>query len=396
MKRSFHQLAFLGLYLGLGIAGASAPDQGPVVPPSPLVPVVESVLPDFESHVHALMAAHGLPGAAIGIATPDSILFLKGFGLRSLDDTLAIDTDTVFRIASLSKGFASTLAALLVEEGRLGWDDPVTALLPDFQPSDSRQRDSLTVADVLSHQTGWVGHAFDNLVDEGKATSALFDALAALKPLHAPGTVYAYQNVAFSLIGEVIEQVTGSLYATQVRTRLLEPLGMDQSSVGWLSYQASANRARPHRLRRGQWKVCRDKANYYRVAPAAGVNASIHDMTRWLQAQMGGRTDVLSDSLLRAIHARRVSTPGERRRYGWNDGRMAYGLGWRIARFRGHELVFHSGGLEGFFSQIGWIPDLGVGIVVLHNSRRVDAMLPDFFDLLLEALPSDALASTVD
>ena len=385
MKQSFHQFVFLGLYLGLGIAEASAPDREPTLPTHPMVPVVQSVLPTFESQVESLMAAHGLPGAAIGIATPDSILYLKGFGLRAMDDTLAIDTETVFRIASLSKGFAATLAALLVREGRFGWDDPVSSLLPDFKPADLRQRERLTVADVLSHQTGWVGHAFDNLVDAGKATSALYAALAALKPLDAPGTVYAYQNVAFSLVGDVMERVEDVPFATLVRTRLLEPLGMGQASVGWLPYQASPNRAKPHRIRRGQWQVRRDKPNYYRVAPAAGVNASIHDMTLWLQAQMGGRPEVLPNSLLKEIHAKRVSTPGERRRYRWNDGRMAYGLGWRLLRFRGHDMIFHSGGLEGFFSQIGWIPELGVGIVVLHNSRRVDAMLPGFFDLLLEA-----------
>jgi len=101
---------------------------------------------------------------------------------------------------------------------------------------------------------------------------------------------------------------------------------------------------------------------------------------------MGGRPDVLSPAVLTALHEKRVATPGERRRYRWNDGAMHYGLGWRLFKFKGHDMVFHSGGLEGFFSQIGWMPELGVGIVVLHNSRRVDAMLPDFFDRLLDAV----------
>ena len=394
MKKIFDVLIFsvLGAFLSLGVSLSASEKRRAAQ--HDMVPLVSAMLPGYEVHIRELMQLHGLPGAAIGIATADRILFLKGYGVRSLDDFSEIDTETVFRIASLSKGFAATLAALQVEEGLYGWDDALSSVLQTFNPKDTGLKRGLTVAHVLSHQTGWVAHAYDNLIDAGRGCAEIERTLLALKPVHAPGQCYAYQNVAFNLIGDVLEHQAGWLFSTQVRYRLFQPLGMENASVGWLPYLTSTNRARPHRLIKGAWQVRKDKPHYYKFPAAAGVNASIHDMTLWLQAQMGGRPDILSPAVLAALHERRVATPGERRHYRWNDGAMHYGLGWRLFRFRGHEMVFHSGGLEGFFSQIGWMPELGVGIVVLHNSRRVDAMLPDFFDRLLDAVAQQKRLAT--
>jgi beta-lactamase class C len=387
-KTSFTAVLAFCFYTWMGAIPCKAPETGASTQYLALNPALKVILPEYEESIQFIMQELGLPGAAVGIATADSIFYLKGFGLRSITDSLKIDTETVFRLASLSKGFTSSIAALYVHEGRFGWDDAVSSLLPDFQPQDEYVRNHLTVSDVLSHRTGWVSHAYDNLVNSGKDTPALFRELADLKPLHRPGEVYAYQNVAFSLAGEIIGNISGSSFGDEIKNRFFIPLGMDHASTGWQKYQTSANRARPHRASGGIWHVRPDRINYYRVSPAAGVNASVSDMIKWLQAQMGARPDVLPPEILHDIHSRKVITPGERRRYRWSGGQMYYGLGWRILRFRGHDMIFHSGGLDGFFSQIGWIPDLGVGIVVLHNSRRTDAMLPDFFGRLLDVLPS--------
>ncbi len=389
MKKTFFTAAAaFCFYSWMGASPCKAPETGPSTRYLALNPALKIIVPEYEESIQSIMKEFGLPGAAVGIATADSVFYMKGFGLRCITDTLKINTETVFRLASLSKGFTSSAAALYVHEGWLSWNDKIAALLPDFQPDDMDLRDHLTLCDVLSHQTGWVSHAYDNLVNSGVDTPALFRALSFLKPLHRPGEVYAYQNVAFSLAGEIIGKISGSSFEDEMQNRFFTPLGMEHASVGWQKYQNAANRARPHRPSGSVWQVRPDRINYYRVSPAAGVNASVSDMIKWLQAQMGARPDVLPHKALQDIHTRRAVTPGERRRYRWNDGEMFYGLGWRIFRFKGYDMIFHSGGLDGFFSQIGWIPDLGVGIVVLHNSRRTDAMLPDFFGRLLEALPS--------
>jgi beta-lactamase class C len=104
---------------------------------------------------------------------------------------------------------------------------------------------------------------------------------------------------------------------------------------------------------------------------------------------MGGYPDILAPELLETIHKKRVRTPGEKHRYAWNDGRMYYGLGWRVFEFRGHEMIFHAGSLDGYSSQIAWIPEYETGIVVLQNSRMVSAMLTNFFDVLLEKVDID-------
>ncbi|NEL41069.1 MAG: beta-lactamase family protein, partial [Xanthomonas perforans] len=161
---------------------------------------------------------------------------------------------------------------------------------------------------------------------------------------------YAYQNVAFSLVGDVVFAASGSFYEQSVERRIFKPLGMNDASMGLAGIQASPRWARPHVRSRNGWVSLTPKPTYYRLAPAAGVNASASDMAQWLLAHTGHRTDVLPAPLLATLHAPLISTPGEMRS-GWRHERVdaaSYALGWRVFDYAGHQVVFHAGAVQGY------------------------------------------------
>ena len=346
---------------------------------------LNAVLHDFDAFVEITLDAWNLPGMAIAVVENDSIVFLKGYGVRRVGKPDPIDTHTVFRIASVSKTFASTLTGLLVEEGVLNWTDRVYEYLPNFSLKDSVNTYRLTIRHILSHTSGLIPHTYDNLIEANQPYRKIVRALKDVPLMGQPGKRYGYQNVVFSLIGDVIESATGTSYETLVRDKLFEPLEMTDASLGWNAYLAKTNRASPHIVQHYTWKAMDDKKAYYSVLPSAGVNASISDMAQWLRAQMGAKPDIVSTAILQGIHTPRVRTPGELPRYHWN-GRVRnayYGIGWRIFDYAGYTMITHSGGIEGYLTQLAFIPDLKIGLVVLMNSRKIDFLLPTFFDMYL-------------
>jgi beta-lactamase class C len=190
----------------------------------------------------------------------------------------------------------------------------------------------------------------------------------------SPGDCYAYQNIAFSLIGDLVFADTGDFYSHQVEKKIFHPLGMYSSTYGRDALEASPSWARPHVRGRGGWVAIRPKESYYRVPPAAGVNSSIHDMAQWLIAQMGHRPDVLPLDMLNEIHTPQVSTPGEVR-----------GSGWRVFDYAGHTLLFHGGAVQGYRGLVAFLPDQDVGIVVLWNSESAapSGLMPTLMDRVL-------------
>jgi len=346
---------------------------------------INAVLLDFDAFVEITLDAWNLPGMAIAVVENDSIVFLKGYGVRRIDRPDPIDIHTVFRIASVSKTFASTLTGLLVEEGVLNWNDRVYEYLPNFSLKDSVNTYHLTIRHILSHTSGLIPHTYDNLIEANQSYRKIVSALKDVPLVGQPGKHYGYQNVVFSLIGDIVESATGTSYKTLVRDKLFKPLEMTDASLGWDAYLAKTNRASPHTVQHYTWKAIDDKKAYYSIPPSAGVNASISDMARWLRAQMGATPDIVSPAILQSIHTPRVRTPGELPRYHWN-GRVRnayYGMGWRIFNYAGHTMITHSGGIEGYLTQLAFIPDLKIGLVVLMNSRKIDFLLPTFFDMYL-------------
>jgi beta-lactamase class C len=343
---------------------------------------------NMEALAQRLVSEKNLPGLAMAIVQDGQVISVKGYGVTDSQNGTPVMPYTVFRLASLSKGFAGTLSGQLVEEGAMSWDSPIINQLPAFKLKDFASGTTVTVRDVLSHRVGLRDHTFDGALAGDQPYALIAERLSDAPMTCSPGDCYGYQNIAFSLIGDMTFAATGDFYPHQVEKRIFAPLGMSNASYGLDGLLASASWAKPH-IRSGKgWAAVAPNENFYRVPPAAGVNASIQDMAQWLRAQMGHRPDVLSKEVLNEIHTPQVATPGEIRSSGWRSERLNnayYGLGWRVMNYSGRTMIFHGGAVRGFRGLIAFLPDQDVGIVVLWNSESAmpSGLMPTFMDAAL-------------
>ncbi len=345
----------------------------------------------IEAIAEHLTSGSRVPGMAVAIVQGGRVLSARGYGVTDISNPQPVDAHTVFRLASLSKAFAGTMAGLLVNDGTLRWDSKVTDYVPGFQLNSPQATDRLTVADLLSHRVGLPYNAYDRDIEANAEYYTLTHKLASTSLKCLPGDCYAYQNVAYSLIGDVVYAASGSFYEQAVERRLFKPLGMDDASLGLAGIQASSRWARPHVRSRNGWVALTPKPTYYRLAPAAGVNASASDMAQWLLAQTGHRPDVLPAPLLATLHASLVNTPGELRS-GWRRERArsaGYALGWRNFDYAGHEVVWHAGAVQGYRGLLAMVPERDFGIAILWNgeSNLPSGLLPTVLDAAIGGMP---------
>ncbi|KAF1711297.1 serine hydrolase [Pseudoxanthomonas kalamensis DSM 18571] len=358
----------------------------------------------FEAMASELTIGQRVPGLAMAIVQDGRVLSARGYGVTDVVSPQAVDGHTVFRLASLSKAFAGTVTGLLVNDGTLRWDSKVDDYVADFRLSDPYATAKVTVADLLSHRVGLKHYnSFDRDIEAYASYQQVTHKLADAPLACAPGDCYAYQNVAFSLIGDVVREASGQSYEQLVQQRLFAPLGMRDASLGLAGIEHSRHWAKPHSRSRNGWVSLMPKPTYYRLPPAAGVNASASDMAQWLLAQTGHRTDVLPLPLLATLHAPVIATPGQMGR-GWRRERIwaaGYGLGWRVFEYAGHPVVFHAGAVEGYRSLIALVPERDLGVALMWNgsSSLPSGLLPTILDRAfglqggpwLDVLPTDQL-----
>lgn len=360
--------------LFFGLRGAR---QEPAPPPARDRAPIEDVskkpsLVDYarvDERLRKLMDEGDMVGLAVGIVEHGQIRFLKGYGETFEGSGQPVDTATMFRWASVSKGVAANMVAKLAAENRLGLYEPIAKYSMSLRlPGGAEQR--ATVSDVLSHRLGLFGHAQDARLEDGGDARMLRASLATLNPICPPASCHAYQNVAYDAASEVVEKVTGKPFPAAVREQLFLPLGMTSANMSRDALVTSANWARPH-VGGSNPRPVEVTDSYYRVPAAGGVNSSIKDLAIWMQANMGVEPDVLSPRALAAVQSPRANTPGELRRMRKFRERLntaAYGLGWRIYDYSGHRVIGHRGGVRGYRSLIMFDPELKSGVVAIWNS----------------------------
>ncbi|WP_426662549.1 serine hydrolase domain-containing protein [Rhodanobacter aciditrophus] len=350
---------------------------------------IEATLADYRRWLDELDARHGAAGLATAVVVDDKVVFEHTQGYADAATRAPVTPTTVFRLASLSKAFATAVTGLLVDGGKLRWDMKLVDVLPYFKLKDMQSADQATVADILGQRLGLPHNTYDNLLEDDEPYQELVRKLDEVDNTCAPGQCYGYQNVAFSMIGDVLFARTGNFFARLVDQRLFHPLDMQTASYGRSGLESSPSWARPHRPGPNHsWIPFEPNEIYYRVAPAAGVNASIRDMEQWLIAQMDGRQDVLPASLLDVLHAPAVSTPTELRATPWRRARLSaayYALGWRVYTYAGETLIYHAGAVAGYRTMIGFFPKYRAGVVTLWNSAGAmpSGLMPMVFDSLL-------------
>ncbi len=396
-RRKPHVTSRLALGLGLAFASlsplvsaevSSAPVRQPTVEITAQATRAEDTARDIERLAERLVREYGVVGMAVSVVHGDRVLLERGFGHTQAGRSETVEADTAFRLASLSKAFAGTLAALLVEEGALSWDTRVADHLPAFALARADTAMGTTAADLLSHTVGLGFHTFDRELEDDQPYPLLAQRLGEAPMLCPDGRCYAYQNIAFSLIGDLAFAVTGDFFTHLVEKKIFHPLGMYGATYGREGLEGSPSWARPHVMAGGRFVALRPKENYYRVPPAAGVNASARDMSQWLMAQMGRQPEVLSPALLEEIQKARVATPSELRSVPWRRERLRaahYGLGWRVFDYADETLVFHGGAVQGYRGLIGFLPEHGFGIAILVNCecRLQSGLLPTALDSFL-------------
>jgi beta-lactamase class C len=322
----------------------------------------------LDERLRRLAQDRSMVGLAVAVVEDGEIAFLKGYGETVAQSGTPVTVDTVFRWASLSKGVAGDMVALLADRGRLSLYDPVSRYSSIRLPGGNEA--TATVSDLLSHRLGLFSHAYDSKLEDGDNPQILRASLATLNNICSPGQCHAYQNVAFDAAAEIVERVTGQSYRQAVRENLFAPLGMTTASLSREELLASRSWAQPH-VGGKTSRAVEVTDHYYRVPAAGGVNGSIKDLALWMLAQMGVAPDVLPQSVLSAVQSPLAATPGEgsrRRRYSERSSQFAYGLGWRIFDYSGHRVVGHHGGVRGYRSLILFDPQLRSGVVALWNS----------------------------
>ncbi len=358
-------------------------------------PATPTTLPrDFDAYVARVMRQFEVPGIAVAVVQDGRVVLAKGYGVRKLGDPAPVDEHTLFGIASNTKAFTATAIGMLVEEGKLRWDAPVINYLPWFQMYDPFVTRELTVRDLLVHRSG-LGLGAGDLLWWPPSTydrKEIVRRLRYIKPATSFRSAYAYDNVLYSVAGEVIEAVSGQPWEEFVSTRILARVGMRESSVMHSAAAAGTggtNIATPHAPVNGRVQPVAPFASD-NVNPAGGINANATDIAKWLIVQLDSGKLVDGTRLFSprtTFELWSIVTP-------YRVGRLppelsalqasfaGYGLGFEMRDYRGRKIVSHTGGLPGYVSRITLVPQQRVGIAVFTNQESSEAFQTITYRLL--------------
>ena len=355
---------------------------------------------DFEQRVENLRKQTGVPGMSIAIVEDGKVTLAKGFGVRKLGAPETVDADTIFPTGSTGKAFTVADLAILVDQGKLGWDDKVTDRLPGFQMYDPWVTREMTIRDLLVHRSG-LGLGAGDLLFVPRTNLSRAESVKRLryiKPATSFRSGFAYDNVLYMVTGQLIEAVSGETWEKFTADHLLKPAGMLHSTSDDDSRFANPNRAYPHaRMDGGLRGVGHQEILDERevlgksAAPAGGLAISANDMSRWLRIQLDGGKLVDSDAHLFSAEAQEQMwkpqvlepiTPREGDLKPTQPLFEAYALGWDVRDYRGTRIVWHGGAVFGFLAGVVLIPEKHVAFSIEINSEDGEVIIGLMYELL--------------
>ena len=342
---------------------------------------VEARLQGFDSYMEKMMKDWNAPGIGIGIVMGDKLVFAKGYGFRDYGKKLPYTPTTTQPIASNTKLFTSVAVGLLVEDGKLRWDEPIKQFVPSIRFYNDELDRSVTIRDMLSHRTGVTRH--DSIWYKSAFTRReLWDRLRYLEPTAPIRTKYLYNNLMYTAAGQVIEELSGKTWEQFVQQRIFDPLGMSRSTLTIEDNIKGPEPGVPYSERRDSTELY--KQPYYTaevaIAPAGAINSNIQDLSRWVIALLNkGKVDgkqVIPEAVLRETMAPAFGLPNNAlETRGWGENLNSYyGMGRTISSYRGHLLAVHGGDLPGFHSQVSIMPNDSIGVIVLVIGDHVAPM----------------------
>jgi CubicO group peptidase (beta-lactamase class C family) len=331
--------------------------------------------PELDALAERTLKTFNVPGIAVGIVKDGKIILAKGYGVANIKTGQKVDANTLFGIASNSKSFTSAALAILVDEGKISWDDKVIKYLPEFKMYNDYVTNEFTIRDLLTHRSGLGLGAGDLMIwPDGHdfTPKDIVKNIQYLKPVSAFRTKYDYDNLLYVIAGELVEKVSGKSWCEFVETRIMEPIGMTKSACSWNRLKDTTNTIVPHVPTNGKLEVIPRYTNHIFDA-AAGIYSSVNDLSKWLIVQLnegkyGNGQQLFSKSQHDEMWKPQTIMPTTNTKP-YKTLFRNYGLGWRVEDINGHLQVSHSGALDGVFTQTLMIPEINLGIIVLTNQQ---------------------------
>ncbi|MDQ3292501.1 MAG: serine hydrolase, partial [Bacteroidota bacterium] len=333
-----------------------------------------------------------VPGMAIAIVKNDSVVFAKGYGVLNNKTGGQVNANTIFGIASNTKAYTAAALAILVDEGKLNWTDPVIKFLPYFQLYSPYVTQTLNIRDLLSHRVGLDTFSGDLLwYNTTYSREEILRRARFLKPTYAFRDGFGYSNLMFIAAGQIIEAVSGQTWENFIRTRILQPLGMQQTYLSVRDLTGKANVASPHGFDANRKPVATTFTPWDAWNPAAGIFTSVNQHAQWLRLQLNRGTykgkrifsESASHEMWSPVQPLPISQEAEKNIPSTHFS--ATGLGWFLSDYQGRKIIGHGGGHEGMNSRTVLVPEENLGFVVLTNSmssimtplanRTIDAFL---------------------
>ncbi|MEP9380254.1 serine hydrolase [Aquabacter sp. CN5-332] len=373
-------------------AGAAAA-QSPSAPD--LSARIPSVIPKVEEEVARGMRLFDIPGVAVGIISGDKLVYGKGFGVRSKGGKEPVDTKTVFQIGSATKAFLAATLAISVDKGAFQWDSRVVDLEPTFQLKDPWTTREFRVFDLIAQRSSLPPYVNDVLTALGYDEPQIVRSLRYAEPISSFRSAFSYTNVTHLLAGRMVARQRGVAdWNALVAKDILGPLGMKDTSWTAETISAAPNHAMGNRWTpKGSVEIPFDSSFPYLLGPAGNLNSNVEDASRWLRLQLGNGTfegnRIVSPENLAATRVARVGVTDT----------MSYAQGWALTQTPHGRVIWHNGGTSGFGTHMGFLPDYGVGVVVLsslENQGFADALAMTLYDTLIGNPPTDHVKIAFD
>ncbi|MEO7655412.1 MAG: serine hydrolase [Sphingomicrobium sp.] len=352
------------------------------------MPALAAPPANFEQRVDELRIAYDAPGVSIAIVENGKPTLAKGWGVREIGKPAPVGPDTIFGTGSTGKAFTVAALAILVDQGKLKWDDRVIDHMPDFRMWDPWVTREMTVRDLLVHRSGLGLGAGDLLFvpNSDLTRKETVRRLRFIKPATSFRSGYAYDNILYMVAGQLVEEISGESWEQFVRGREFAPLGMTRSTVSDAEFRANPDRGHPHGRFDGpivglgtQEPYSAEAALAGNAAPAGGLAISANDMSRWLLTQLGrGQIPGGSERLFSADQSKEMWTPVILQPVApappgfelTQPNFDTYALGWDVQDYRGTKIIAHGGAVFGSLTTVILIPDRNIGFSIAVNSNE--------------------------
>lgn len=352
-------------------------------------------LDSLDLQIHQVINDFEIPGLSIGVVRNDSIIFSKGYGNLEIPKERKVDENTIFGIGSISKSFTALTLGILVDEGKIDWDDKVKEYLPYFELYAPYVTDNFTIRDLLTHRSGLKDVSGGTLwYHSDYSREEIIKRLKYLEPESSYREKPAYQNVMYVVASEIVNKVSGMSWDDFVKTRVFDKLKMNNTTSLSKEREANTNLAQPHIWNEDYKKVAIIQEKGDNLAPGGFIYSSAIEMSNYMRLMLNNgvfeNDTIVSPTIIKEIFKPQIIYPiGSP----FNNEFSSYGFGWWLTPVNGHKVIEHSGGIDGMSAQLVMIKDMNVGFVILTNTSKEPAT---FFlralllsELLNEPLPEN-------